>query len=420
MLFLYGLGIRFYGFFIFLFSFFNKKASLWIKGRKNWKKNLSDKFEQNQRPVWWLHASSLGEYEQGRPLLQQLKNYAKRRKEKPLFLVTFFSPSGFEVRQHDELIDEAFYLPLDTPQNAKYFLEIVKPKAVFWVKYDFWFYFLMEIQKRKIPIILFSALFRPQYFIFQAYGIAFRQVLKNFTEIFVQEDDSVELLEKFGFYNVESVGDTRFDRVTETAHNTHTIPSIEKFKGTDKLLVIGSCWERDLNILIPFLNQFKHPLKVVIAPHEIYEHTLLRLEKELEKKPIRYSKIDYNTIEQENIILLDNVGMLAMVYQYADFSYVGGAFGEGLHNILEPATFGVPIFFGEDFEEFPEAVDLVEDMGAFSVGTTNELDVVFDRLYLDEQKRQEVGNICKKYVEKHLGGTQKIFNAVKRILEKEK
>ncbi len=399
-------------------SFFNKKASLWIKGRKNWEKNLKQKFEHNTQPVWWFHASSLGEYEQGRPLLQQLKQYGKKLKQKPIFLVTFFSPSGFEVRKNDELIDVAFYLPLDTPNNAKVFLDIVQPQAVFWVRYDFWFHFLVEIQKRKIPSILFSALFRPEQYFFKAYGIAFRQILKNFTEIFVQEDESVELLEKFGFYNVESVGDTRFDRVTETAQNKYTIPNIERFKGQEKLFVIGSCWQGDLDILVPFINDFKHPLKIVIAPHEIHESTLLYLEKELITKPVRYSKMDLNALQHEKIILLDNVGMLAMVYQYADFAYVGGAFGEGLHNILEPATFGTPIFFGEDYEDFPEAVDLVEDMGAFSVKTAKELDVVFDRFYLDEQKRQEVGKICKKYVEKHLGGTQKIFNAVKKLLEK--
>lgn len=412
MLFFYTLCIYIYGFLINVTALFNKKAKAWKNGRKNIWQSLEQTFSNNTSSIIWFHASSLGEFEQARPLMEKIKMQPNNHHQ--IFL-TFFSPSGFEAQKEYEYADYIFYLPLDTPKNAQKLLNLVKPVYVFWVKYDFWFHYLNEIQKRNIPCILFSAIFRPEQFIFKWYGKGFRKIIGSFTKIFVQDEDSIDILENNQISNAINVGDTRFDRVKETSSSLVHLPEIANFQGNKKLLVVGSCWNRDLDVVIPFLKHFEQDLKVIIAPHELKENILERIESEL-SNTMRYSSISKSaSFSDKNILIIDNIGMLSKIYAYADFAYIGGAFGEGLHNILEPATFGVPIFFGDDYEKFPEAEDLVEDGGAFSISNPQDLELYFDRLYSDEEKRKEVGQICKDYVDNRTGGSEKIFRFFTKI-----
>ncbi len=412
MIFFYTLFIYLYGFLISIVSLFNAKAKAWKNGRKNIWISLEKAFANNTDSIIWFHASSLGEFEQARPLIEKIKLQANNHHK---ILITFFSPSGFEVNKNYEHADYIFYLPLDTPKNAKKLLNLVKPVYVFWIKYDFWFHYLNEIQKRNIPCVLFSAIFRAEQFMFKWYGQPFKKIISNFTKIFVQDENSIDVLENNQITNVINVGDTRFDRVKETSTSLVHLPQIANFQQDKKIFVIGSCWNKDLDVIIPFLNNFQQPIKVIIAPHEIKENILERIEEEL-KDTIRYSQIAENKdFIKKNVLIIDNIGMLSRIYAYADFAYIGGAFGEGLHNILEPATFGVPIFFGDKYEKFPEAEDLVEDGGAFSISNPEELELYFDRLYADEEKRKEIGEICKNYVNNHTGGTEKIFRFFSKI-----
>ncbi|TAE67719.1 MAG: 3-deoxy-D-manno-octulosonic acid transferase [Bacteroidetes bacterium] len=412
MIFFYTLFIYFYGFLIRIVALFNAKAKAWKNGRKNIWQSLETTFTNNTSSIIWFHAASLGEFEQARPLIEKIKSQSNNHHK---ILITFFSPSGFEIMKDYEYADYIFYIPLDTPKNARKFLDLIKPVYVFWVKYDLWFHHLQEIQKRNIPCVLFSAIFRTDQFMFKWYGKPFRKIIQNFTKIFVQDENSIDVLENNQITNVINVGDTRFDRVKETSLSLVHLPQIANFQQDKKLFVIGSCWNKDLDVLIPFLTHFENPLKIIIAPHEIKENILERIEEEL-PDCVRYSKIteDKNFVDKK-ILIIDNIGMLSRIYAYADFAYIGGAFGEGLHNILEPATFGVPIFFGDEYERFPEADELVEDGGAFSVSNAEELELYFDRLYSDEEKRKQVGQICKNYVNNHTGGTEKIFRFFSKV-----
>jgi 3-deoxy-D-manno-octulosonic-acid transferase len=431
MQFLYRVGIHFYFLAIRIAALFKPKARQWIEGRKNIFQDLATRFKDNQVPVIWLHAASLGEFEQGRPVIEELRirNYEfgntgtltnQQNSKAPDFkiLITFFSPSGYEVRKDYEYADFVCYLPLDTPANARLFLDIVKPKMVFWVKYDFWLHFLTEIQQRQIPVILFSAVFRPHQIFFKGYGTIFRKILRGFTQIFVQNERSLQLLQSIHLNNVQIAGDTRFDRVWATAESPRRIEVAEKFRNNQKTLVIGSCWGRDLDVLIPFLNEFTHPLKVIIAPHEIKESTLQRIEKEAKRKSVRFSTANQTSqvsetcevLTESEILLIDNVGMLAHLYQYADFAYIGGAFGEGLHNILEPAVFGIPVIFGKEYDKFPEAEASIQAGGAFSIQDTQGLHQIVEKLYQEDDYRKQCGQNCRNYIQANLGGAEKVVN----------
>ncbi|OJJ19939.1 3-deoxy-D-manno-octulosonic acid transferase [marine bacterium AO1-C] len=414
MLFLYNIGIRLYGFAIGIAAFFNPKAKLWREGRKKQFIRLRKALEGNQAPVIWFHTSSLGEFEQGRPVIEHLKANHPEFK----ILLTFFSPSGYEVRKDYDQADYIFYLPLDTKRNAQRFLKIVRPQAVFFVKYEFWYHFLNETQKANIPMVLFSAIFREQQFFFKSYGNFFRKVIRNYTHIFVQNQISVDLLTNIKVKNVSIAGDTRFDRVKAIADKLEKFPIIEQFINGQLTFVIGSSWWRDLAIIVPFLNDFGTPLKTIIAPHEINDNEIERLQNVLKKKSIRYSEgktmdlTDPNHLKQlqeSDVLILDNVGMLAWLYQYADFAYIGGGFGEGLHNTLEPAVFDTPVLFGKEYDKFQEAIDLVERGGAFSVKDREELEAVMNDLYFNEEKRAKAAKVCTDYVLENLGSSDKIY-----------
>lgn len=414
MLFLYNLGIRFYSLAVWLASFFNPKAKLWREGRKQLFPRLAEAFKDNKSPVIWFHTSSLGEFEQGRPVIEQIKAQHPELK----ILITFFSPSGYEIRHDYDKADYVFYLPLDTRSNAQKFLSIVRPHAVFFVKYEFWYHFLNETQKTHVPMVLFSSIFRKQQFFFKFYGSFFRKVLRNYTHIFVQNQVSVDLLKGIQVPNVSIAGDTRFDRVKDIANKQEKFPIVETFVNNQLTLVVGSSWWRDLAILVPFLNDFGTPLKTIIAPHEINDNEIERLQGVLTKKSIRYTQfqgksLDDETVRQQleesDVLILDTIGMLAGLYQYADFSYIGGAFGEGLHNTLEPAVFDTPVLFGKEYDKYQEAVDLVDRGGAFSLKDTEELQNVMNELYFDEEKRARAAKVCTNYVIENLGSAEKIY-----------
>ncbi|MDX2304108.1 MAG: glycosyltransferase N-terminal domain-containing protein [Microscillaceae bacterium] len=385
-------------------AFFNPKARKWVEGRKGVFERVEAALKGNQSPILWFHAASLGEFEQGRPVMEQLKALYPEIK---IFL-TFFSPSGYEVRKNYEKADYIFYLPADSPRNAPKLIALIKPKAVFFIKYEFWYFYLREVQKAGIPLILFSATFRESQFFFKSYSGMFRKLLRGYSHIFVQNQRSLDLLKNIGIHQSSVAYDTRFDRVLAGSLEAREIPLAEKFKNKQKLLVIGSCWGRDLDVLLPFLNEFTKPLKVIIAPHEIKESTLERIENALKNSTIRYSQAQLDTVRQYEVLLIDNVGMLSALYRYGEFAYIGGAFGEGLHNILEPAVYGVPIFFGSDYKDYPEAEELIQRRGAYSIRQVEELSRIFQELYENEELRRTQGENSKKYILEHGGGTQEI------------
>ncbi len=409
---IYTFGIYIYGGLLAMASLFHGKAKKWHTGRKNWETQLQNTFKDNQAPVIWFHAASLGEFEQGRPVLESIKAELTAQSQEHKILLTFFSPSGYEVRKEYAQADFVTYLPLDTPQNACKFLNLVNPSVAFFIKYEFWINFITAIQQREIPLILFSALFRKEQIFFKPYGSIWKNLLPKYTHIFVQNQASLDALAGLHLGNASQAGDTRFDRVLENAQTPTHNAVVQQFKADKPLLVIGSCWGGDLDVLLPFLEKINVPLKTVIAPHEIHETTLKRIEKALAGRTFRYSQtrqVIGTDLAQYDVLIIDNVGLLAQIYTYADFAYVGGGFGEGLHNILEPAAFGIPVFFGEDYQDFPEAVALIEKKGAFSIENQQDLIPIFDRLYHSKPLLEQVRQTNQTFIQENANGTQKII-----------
>ncbi|MBL3656483.1 3-deoxy-D-manno-octulosonic acid transferase [Fulvivirga sediminis] len=406
----YRLFIFFYRVFISFAALFNKKAKLFSQGRKNLFQELSDDFKAHSGELAWFHCASLGEFEQGRPVIEAFKQ------EFPHFkiLLTFFSPSGYEVRKDYALADYVYYLPLDTPKNARNLINITKPSIAIFVKYEYWYFYLKALKKNNIPILSVSSIFRKDQIYFKKHGSFYRHILKQVSHFFVQDYPSKELLNKISFSNVTVSGDTRFDRVVSIVNNKKEIPNIKEFKDKDQLMVIGSCWPEDFEVLVSFINEF--PIKFIIAPHEIEEKFMQRIEKDAIKKVIRFSKLTQATAKEHDILIIDNVGMLSKLYAYADYAYIGGAFGAGLHNILEAATFGLPIFFGnKNYTKFKEAVDLINLGGAVAIADNNQLRFQFHQ-FMDERTYNIGSQVNRDYVIDHKGATDKIINHCKEIL----
>ncbi len=406
--FLYPLGAK-------ILSFFNnKKAALWVNGRKNSFAFLHQKFDKNTSPVIWFHCASLGEFEQGKPVMEALKDLYPNYK----LLVTFFSPSGYEIRKNYAGADAICYLPMDNAENAKTFLEIVKPSLVIFIKYEFWYYYLTEIKKQGIPLLLVSALFRKNQLFFKSYGDFHRQMLRCFTYIFVQNEASLQRLHAIHYSNAAISGDTRFDRVLQTANSFEPLPLIEQFCAGKKVLVAGSTWTEDDEELDHFV--IHHPqMRFIVAPHDISEERLRECES-LYKHTIRYSQLENATLSVDsNTLIIDNIGMLSRIYHYADIAYVGGAFGgDGIHNILEAAVFAKPVVFGPEHDNFPETYDLIEAGGAFSVPNALELEKILDRLLTDEDFCVNAGAASKAFVAAGAGATQQVVSFIqeKRLL----
>lgn len=403
-IFFLGLGLRF-------MSLFNTKAREFVTGRKGIFRKIDEALKSNTQPIIWVHCASLGEFEQGRPVIEALK---KEFADHKIFL-TFFSPSGYQVRKNYQKADYVFYLPLDTKANARKFVRRVKPVIALFVKYEFWFYYSRALKKKNIPLISISSIFRPGQYFFRKAGNFNRRILKNVTHFFVQNEQSVELLRSISLYNVTLSGDTRFDRVREIVQHREEIPIARQFKDNAKVFVVGSAWQEDLEILTPFINEDK--IKFIIAPHEISENHIQTLQKALTVKSVRYSQAANMNVADYNLLIIDNIGLLSRLYQYAEFAYVGGAFGKGLHNILEAAAYGIPVLFGDkNYQKFQEAVDLINRGGAFTVSDYPDLKSKYELLNVPESFMLAC-EVCRQYVEENTGATEKILEYCRTLLK---
>ncbi|GAB4037345.1 3-deoxy-D-manno-octulosonic acid transferase [Spirosoma jeollabukense] len=406
----YNTGIFTFQFLMRLVAPLNRKARQWVDGRQDWQAHLSAKLAKNsENPIAWFHAASLGEFEQGRPVIEAFRAHYPAYK----ILLTFFSPSGYEVRKNYDGADYIVYLPADTPHNARQFVALVKPQITFFIKYEFWYNYLYELNTANVAVISFSAIFRPSQLFFKPWGGFYRNLLRYFDHILVQNQESVDLLASIGITNVTKAGDTRFDRVAQVAADKKEIPLAAAFKNNQPVLVVGSAWPEDMHVLIPFLNTFNRSLRIIIAPHEIHDDEIERWRSQLAKPSVRFSQTNEPEIRNAEILFIDNVGMLSSLYQYGEFAYIGGAFKQGLHNILEAATFGMPLFFGPEYANYQEAVDLVKEGAAFPVSTVAELTLAFTKQYLD---RSEAAQISRDYVQRNIGATAQVMNVVELIM----
>lgn len=406
---LYSLNIFLFGIAIRAASLFNPKAKLWVKGRENLFADLENQFSKNTSPVAWFHCASLGEFEQGRPLMEEFR----RKNPGYKILLTFFSPSGYEVRKNYAGSDFVFYLPLDTKAKAKRFVEIVNPSVIYFIKYEFWLNFLAEFRRRKIPHFLVSAFFRDNQVFFKSYGKIFREALKGFAFIFTQEKNSFSLLKSIGITNTEVAGDTRFDRVKEISNGAKEIEQAKLFSENSKLLVAGSTWPQDEELLFPAISeQLKKDWKMIIAPHELGEDHLKMIEEGLknsgiEKEKItRFSLAKNGLLKNAKVLIIDNIGMLSSLYRYGDIAYIGGGFGKSIHNTLEAAVYGIPVVFGPRFEKFHEAKGLIAAGGGFGVENDEALKKILDELMRDDVKRENAGKIAGEYVSENTGATK--------------
>jgi len=410
MTFLYRTGIFFYSLFIHIFSVFNEKARLFVRGRKNWKKILGEKIDPKAKYIWF-HCASLGEFEQGRPVIEDLKNRLPEYK----IMLTFFSPSGYEIRRNYPLADVVAYLPMDTKRNANTFLNIVKPEKVFFVKYEFWYFYFSELSRRKIPLYIISAIFREnqQFFKNTPWGKWYLKMLSQVEHLFVQNEKSGELLTTIGLSNFTVSGDTRFDRVAAIAKVSKEIPIVEKFMGNSLLLIAGSTWKPDEELLATFINQSNN-IKFIIAPHEVSAANINRIHQLLKKPAISFSKVTEAEIDRFQVLIIDSVGLLSSLYRYGNIAYIGGGFGVGIHNILEAATFGLPVIFGPNYKKFKEALDLSFEGGAISISNFDELRKALNNLINMKDEREKTSDICRNYVAKNVGSTKiiikKVFN----------
>lgn len=403
MHFLYNIGILFFGLGMKIASLFNPKAKEWIQGRKNIFENLPTVIGEN---VVWFHCASLGEFDQGIPLMKKIIN----ADESVFLLVTFFSPSGMKFYQKREKIaDHVMYLPLDTPKNAKRFIKHFKPKQAFFVKYEFWYNFIHQAKSQETRIYNVSGLFREEHRFFKWYGAIFRKLLRKFNWFFVQNEKSEKLLHSIGINNVTVTGDSRFDRVIENKQFTTENSIIEQFKNKEDLFVIGSSWPEDEAILIPWIQQFNG--KVLIAPHNVDENHIAAIHKQL-PNAIRYTESDEEDIASRKILILDTIGQLANAYSYGEIAYVGGGFSGSLHNILEPAVFGLPVIFGPKHKRFPEGGAFIENGFGFSVSSTEELQEAYRKIVENYKKVSEKEM---EFVGRNAGASERIMLKLENI-----
>jgi 3-deoxy-D-manno-octulosonic-acid transferase len=409
-LFFYNIFLGLYFLAVRLLSWKSKKARLWLAGRRNLFTEIKvwgNKIDSTEKIIW-VQCASLGEFEQGRPIIEKIKEKYPSHK----ILLTFFSPSGYEIRKNYNKADAVFYLPMDSKKNAEQFIDIIKPSLVIWIKYEYWYYYLTTLKAQNIPVILVSAIFREHQPFFKWYGSLWRKILSSFNKIFVQNKNSVTLLKSIGFAdNVILAGDTRFDRVIDIAENKTPLPNeLTKFCGDNKVIVAGSTWEEDEEILVHYARSHEN-VKFIIAPHEIDDEHINEIEK-LFKNAVRYSDFIMGK-PAEQIIIIDNIGMLSKLYQLASVAYIGGGFNDsGIHNILEAAVYGKPIIFGTEYEKFKEAINLVELEGAFTIDNALQLEVLLGKLLIDEQLLKNTGNICEQYVYAQKGATEKIIKNI--------
>jgi 3-deoxy-D-manno-octulosonic-acid transferase len=405
---LYNLTIFAYSVLIRIAAPFNIKAKQLTLGRKRAFPDL-EKQIKHDKPIIWVHCASLGEFEQGRPLIEAIKTQHPEYQ----ILLTFFSPSGYEIRKNYNLADYVAYLPADTPKNAKRLISMVNPEKVFFVKYEFWHHYITELKKQNIPLYLVSAIFRDNQLFFKnsVSGKWYRKMLFGFEHLFVQDQHSVDLLKSIGVNNATKAGDTRFDRVAAIARTGKTVPLIEKFKGANRVVVVGSSWRPDEDLLVQYINQ--HPeIKFIIAPHEIKEPNIERLTGQLDNRWARYTKTTENEVINKQVLIIDTIGLLSTIYRYAEVAYIGGGFGVGIHNTLEAAIFNIPVVFGPNYNKFNEAVSMAQKGIAYPITTYAELENVFDRLLSDPERRKKIAAESAAYTSENVGATQLILQKV--------
>jgi 3-deoxy-D-manno-octulosonic-acid transferase len=401
MLWIYNIGIAFYAILLKFASFFNPRAKLFTSGRKNIFQEIAKKIKPQDQPIWF-HFASLGEFEQGRPVLEAIKI------EQPLqkIIITFFSPSGYEIRKNYALAD-VFYLPLDTAANAKKFIDLVNPKQAIFTKYEFWYHYFKTLNDRKIPLYLISGIFRPDQVFFKWYGGFYRNILYNVSHFFVQNNDSVTLLNSIKITAVSLSGDTRFDSVYKNTRNPKKIELIEKFCGNSNIFIAGSTWLPDEKLLVSLIEKYPD-WKVIIAPHEVGEQHINEIEK-LFPSATKFSNLQLSTFNfQSSILIIDNIGMLSSLYQYGNLAYIGGGFGAGIHNTLEAAAFGLPVIFGPKYNKFQEAKDLIAIGAAKSIENEKELLKAFEHFKVNEIAAAD----AKRYVEEKKGATEMILRLI--------
>lgn len=408
MLFLYNLVISIAGFFLKIIALFSPKIKLFVEGRKNVFTILEEKIKPSDKTIWF-HSASLGEYEQGLPVIEKIKEKYPSHK----IIVTFFSPSGYEVRKNNTVADVTVYLPLDTKKNAKRFLKLVHPELVFFIKYEFWLNYLKELKTNKTPVYLISGIFRDSQMFFKWYGGFYRKALETFTYFFVQNQSSKEKIEAIGFHNVIVSGDTRFDRVNAILERDNSLDFIENFKNNQTTIIIGSSWPKDEALLINYINQASENIKFIIAPHNIKADQIQNLKSQITKSTLLFSEKEDKNPTDYNIFIIDIVGLLTKIYSYGTIAYVGGGFGNpGIHNILEPAVFGIPIVIGPNYSNFAEATQLVNLGGCMVISGQEELKQAFNHLITDQISLREKGQICKSYIQNNKGATNRIMKVI--------
>lgn len=412
-----------YTFFVFLASqivkllaLFSPKIKLFVEGRKTVFQTLQSKISPLDKTIWF-HAASLGEYEQGLPVIEKIKVKFPEHK----IIVSFFSPSGYEVRKNNTVADATVYLPLDTKSNAKQFIELVHPDLVFFIKYEYWPNYLSELKRQNIKTYLISGIFREKQAFFKWYGGFYRNALQTFDYFFVQNESSKILLQNIGFNNVKISGDTRFDRVVSILERDNSLDFIAQFKNNKTTIVIGSSWPKDENLLVSYINKSDNEVKFIIVPHNIKSEQILELKNSISKKTVLFSELNSDSVGTSrdislrdfDVFIIDTIGILTKIYSYADIAYVGGGFGNpGVHNILEPATFGVPIVIGPNYSHFAEATALVNLGGCISISNQNNLKESFDILIQNPDERFEKGHICSTFVQMNKGATDVILKHI--------
>jgi len=407
----YNIIIELVTFFVFLFGGFHKKVQLGQKGRKESLQILQQNLSPSDKVIW-LHCASLGEYEQGLPVFEALKTHYQDHK----FVLSFFSPSGYEVRKINPITDLVVYLPLDKKSTVNSFLNITNPKLVVFVKYDLWPNYLQELKRRHITTVLISALFRPSQPYFKSYGNWFKKLLFTFDHIFTQDLESKKLLNSIGYSSTSVSGDTRFDRVGNQLKTDNKLDFIAKFKDTKTCIVAGSTWPEDDSLLIDYINTSKENTKFIIAPHNIDSSQINSMLKKLQKPTVLYSNYKNEALENKSVFIIDTIGLLTKIYKYADIAYIGGGMGSsGLHNTLEAATFGVPIVIGKNYQKFPEAKAMLTKGGLFSVDSGASLQETLDALVKNPEKRKAFGQTNKEYIKNNKGASELVMAEITKL-----
>ena len=408
---MYNVAISTYSWALHLIAPFHKKVKLMVEGHVETYEILKSKIDTTSKYVWF-HVASLGEYEQALPMIEEI------RKKKPNYkiLLTFFSPSGYEVQKNNELVDIVCYLPFDKKKNVKRFLDLAQPDIAIFVKYEFWYNFIHELYQREIPVYLISAIFRPNQLFFKPWGNVFKKILHYYTQLFVQDKKSAQILKEHGIESVTVMGDTRMDRVIKVKKNALELPIVDKFatlKNKKSVLVAGSSWPEDEDLLINYFNKHAY-LKLIIAPHLINESHLKQIEGKLKRPSIRYSQAKESdaTITNFDCLIIDNFGLLSSIYRYGQIAYIGGGFGAGIHNLPEAAVYGIPVIFGPNHKKFLEAKELLKGGGGFTISNEAELNKVLKDFVTSPEDLEIAGEAAANYIYKSAGATQKIVDKI--------